>query len=327
MSILWYGGEDIDLPVRTNSLWVTTAGTFRAGYARGALAVQRFGGELGPALSAVTSAWVSFQMYNDAGGVLSGIAGAGFANSSLGSLKGIYCGYNGRKVAIIQYDGSTGWTVLDDTASELIFEDALYRFDMQVIDFGSEATINVYLDGTLALTFSGDASISGFTSFDRFAILPLYGTGQAVYYSEFIVADEDTREMSLVCHCPTADGDPMQWTGGYDAIDEGQVSNTDYSYTNTDGNQALFALSDLPDDEVEILSVRVVARAARTPGASPQSLDLGIKSGESTDVDDNHALGLTWATVARTMTVNPTTSNAFSPSEINALNLAVEAEA
>ena len=200
--ILWCGGEDIDFlsaPAVSVSL---TAAAFRAAYAR--CGVYQNGMNTIAASNPfpagpVTSAWLSARVYgaNNFGSAsyptqraigfgLSGTNKALFVGSASGSN-------NGNKLALCKYDGTTTTQLAAEGGASLA-PTTQYCLNVQVVNFGVAATVNVYLNGALLIAYTGDVTVSGMTSFDSVFLARI--TDGYLIASEIIVADEDTRGMS-----------------------------------------------------------------------------------------------------------------------------------
>src|ERR1051326_4208366 len=118
MAILWCGGEDIDFPNGAAPTVDTTAGYFRAGYARCALGTTLTLNALAQSCvfpgGGVTSAWVSARFYLKGGlnSTWSGLKNIGVADSAggTGGRNGVYVGQNNAtpgKLCLFKYDGSS----------------------------------------------------------------------------------------------------------------------------------------------------------------------------------------------------------------------------
>ena len=255
MAIYFFGTEDIDFPGSSFPSTQTTAGFYRS-HLRSSiyLAVHQtaFMQSTTFAVGEITSGWLSFYVYTPI--VISHIDGwiyAGFCKS--GGNKGIYVGNDSGYALIYHYDGTT--KTLLATSDDAVFpESTIRRVDLQIQSYGASATVNVYVNGSLAVSYSGDISISGVTGFDRVGICGVRNysvSWLSMYYSEIIVADQDTRSLSVVNLYPTAVGSTNSWTGPYTNVDEAANSDLDFIYTNTASttfqcnlyNQTAFTLS------------------------------------------------------------------------------------
>ncbi|PKN36600.1 MAG: hypothetical protein CVU62_13865 [Deltaproteobacteria bacterium HGW-Deltaproteobacteria-2] len=319
MAILWFGGEDIDFPTFTGCFVNTTAGTFDASYARAGISI----GDGGAATStqfpsgAVTSCWLRYYQGNQ-----------GFNNNKflgLGSFgtayKGLWVGSgtSDSKFAIWKY--VTSWTKLAEESGNH-FVSGIF-IDLQLIDYGATGTINVYANGVLVVTYTGNLSVTGVSGFDCI-MLGAYGTtNMNPVISEIIVADEDTRTMRLAKLVPTSDGTTTDMVGDYSAVDETTINDADGNYTDTAGKDQQFNVSDLPAGTFAIKAVKIACRACKTVDASIGKLALGYNSGGTVAVGADQTLTTAWATYESLNNTNPVTGNAWLQSEMNALQLNV----
>ena len=321
MAILWCGSEDIDFPNGGAVTTDSTAGYFRASYARGTIYNANAGVMLRSIPfpgGAVTSCWFSF--YGRTFTSLStskGYVGLGLSNTAKGLFIG--SGASSTKLALLKFDGTT-WTVLASESGTSLTVATLHRFDIQVIDFGANATINVYLGGALLVTYTGDVTVSGMSNFDSvFTYCPLNAT--LIGLSEVIVADDDTRTLSLVTLAPAAAGDANAWTGAYTAVDEIATNDADVVYTNTADQNCQFNLSNLPAGTFIIKGVKNAARVAKSASATANKLKLGVKTNSTVNVDTGSAATTAWVTQERYMATNPVTAADWSMAEIDALQI------
>ena len=328
MAILWCGGEDIDFKALSIYGTSTSSSNMRSGYARLSLNIQTGAPQFGvsnPFPSGnVLSAWLSFRIkvaMMDANIRLCGLGSSSYTS------RGIFVASSSTttKLALKKYDGTT-LTELAAEAGTSLTKTGIHKIDMQIIDYGDSATVNVYCNGNLVITYTGDITVSGISSLDcvqlgNSALVTSY------YLSEIIVSDTDSRNMSLVTNYPSAAGDSNSWTGGYTDIDETTINDADVVYDNTVGHQALFGLSDLPAGSFSVLAVKEAIRACKSSDSTPTSINLGVKSGGTVNVNDNHSLSTSWETKERYMSTNPVTGNPFTTSEVDSLQLALEAAA
>lgn len=327
MGILWCGGEDIDFPNGALANMINeSSASFRAGYARHSLSpgtgeMMRSTPFIG---GAITSAWLSFRLVSTGSETSKGCVGLGLS----GTFKGLFigCGASGGKAAILKYDGST-WSILATEVSTTSLNkgaSTFSKYDVEIISYGASATVNLYLNSNLIVTYTGDVTVSGVSNLDSVFLI---NNPNSWFISEIIVSSEDTRNMSLVTCYPNAAGDTLEWTGAYTTVDEATISDADLAYDNTDGHRAMYNLSAVPSGSFSVLAVREAVRACRSSDSTPTSLNLGVKSGGSVNVADNHALSVVWTTYERIMATNPVTAAAFTQAEVDALQFVMESEA
>lgn len=327
MSILWCGGEDIDFPYGTNYYTISeTAVWFRSTYAR--CCIQTNLGTTGFVRSnsfpggEVTNCWLSVRYkFNGNEGISLKMFGLGDSNTA---NSGLYIGTSSAsatRFAIMKFDGSSTTQLAAETGNSIA--SPLAKIDFHLQSYGVSATVDIYIDGVNIIHFEGDVSISGTTGFDCIFIA---ATAMTNAYSEFIVGDNstDTRSLSLVTNYPSGAGDANEWDGTYASIDEVTLSDPDALYTNTDNENVQVALSNLPAGSWNVIASRVAARCCKSIDASITQVKLGIKSGGLVDVDAGRVVATApyYTTYERLMLVNPVTSNPFTQSEIDALQLA-----
>ena len=334
MAILWCGGEDIDFPNGTAPSVTTNNTYYNSIFSRCGL-YSTAPGNFAQSVTmspAVTSAWVSSYIYVPNTAYISTNTGFfGFCKN--GGNKGIYWGVGSaiNKLAIIRHTGSA-WNVIASESGNTFSVNGFHKVDMQIINYGASGTVNLYLDNNLLVTYTGDISISGVTDLDCAALHCSYwyggaGPASTITFSQIIIADEDTRTFTLATNYPNAAGDTLDWTGAYTTVDEEVINDSDVAYTDTNDQYALYNLSATPAGSFTVKACKIAARATRTAGSTPTSLKLGVKSGSTTDVDAGQSLTTGWATYERLMTVNPVTSSAFTTSEIDSLQVAMESAA
>jgi len=251
----------------------------------------------------------------------------GLGNSST-AKSGLYVGNDSStaaKVALIKYDGTTATTLATESGTSLSAS-TIHKIDMHLTSYGASASVDVYVDGSLVISYTGNVSVSGVSNVDSVFIGSI-STSTNADISEIIVADSDTRNMSLVTNYLNAVGDSNAWTGAYTDIDEAAINDADLIYDNTDGHQALFGLHELPSGNFSVLAVKEAIRACKSSDSTPTSINLGVKSGGTVNVSDNHSLSTSWDTKERYMLTNPVTGNPFTASEVDSLQLALEAAA
>ena len=326
MSLIWAGGEDMDFTWPTSGFYqLDTGDRYRPGYSRHALTTLAVAGvaKSNPFPGgAVTSCWYSVQ-FKWLGGIVTSMQFVGLGDSTT-TDKGLYIGVSSTstsKYALGTYDGST-WTELAVESGTSITT-SLVKLDMQLINYGATATVNVYLNTALIITFTGDITISGVSGFDP--VFVVGSTSSNISVSEHTVCTTDTRSFSLVTQYLNAAGDSNQWGGAYTDINESTLNDATIIYTNTDSQIGLFNLSELPSGSFTVRGSMIAARCTKTSDSSISQVKLGVKSGGTTTVDSGHSPSVaTFNSFNRIMDVNPVTSVAFTQSEMGSLQLALE---
>ena len=333
MSILWCGGEDIDFSSGVNAFIDTTAGHFRAAYCRCALNQQSNGTVNGPLSKtlafpggAATSAWLSCRLWTNQawGGALPNPKSIGFGLS--GTVKGLYIGTDSvapTKLALCKSNGVTTTQLAAEPGNSLTLQ-TLYRLDVEVINYGVAATVNVYLDGALAFTFNGDVSLAGMANFDSVFLTDAIGVSNhtGVSFSEIIVADEDVRGFpGLVTLAPSAQGTTDQWTGLWSDVNGIAISDASPNYTNLSAQDQQFALTALPAGVFVVKAVKIAARAAISLAPVPTKVALGFNQGGVVGVGAAKVLTTGYETYEQLDAINPVTGNPWVQADLTGIQL------
>lgn len=311
-AILWMGGEDVDFP---NGGSVCTIGVNRAGYGRHSVVLCN---SSNPAFSnifpggAVTSVWLSAQIYGGSANDLS----IGLSKSGTTSSLALGFGTSGSKLALYKLDGATATLLATETGNSVI--SAINKFDMQVTNYGATATVNVYFNGaaTSVISYTGNVVAGAATNLDRVILKATSG----IYVSEVIVSDSDTRKMSLVTLAPNAAGDLNQWTGAFTNVNPTTANDASVVSTATSGNIFQANLINLPTGTFNVLGVKASARATQT-GAGITGLSLGVKTNATNNVPAAVTQAATWGTTETYYPTNPITVAPWTTTEINALQV------
>jgi hypothetical protein len=309
------GGEDISFPNGASPpVGVTTSGWFRSNYARCALSMELHTG-YSKAFSGggVTSCWLSVRFY-----LLNGYY---TAQRSIGLIKnsttnrGIFFGcLSANKLSIFKYNGTTETTLVTEVGASAV---GLNKIDMQIIDYGGSGTVNLYVNGVLVATYTGDISVDGVSDLDSVWLGP---NGAEIAVSEIIVASTDTRAKSLRTHSITGAGDANAWHGTYADIDEVAINDVDFVYSDAAADDIQCALADSPAGTFAVDAIKVEARACIGAGSPIDVLKLGVKHGGSIDVDAGQTLDESWKTYERmttTINANPITTAILDAAQLN----------
>ena len=327
MEVLWCGSEDIHFLTFTGCDVTTGSSYFRSSYSRCAINIIS---ESAAAKSttfpggAITSGWLTFQAQCDAWQPNS--RPCGFGQSST-AKSGLYVGTSsssGSKVALIKYDGTTAIILASESGNSLV-GGSQYKIDLEVINYGATATVNVYINQNLVITYTGNVAVSGVTNLD--SVFLSTRAGSDIRVSEIIVADEDTRTMSLRTRYPTADGTTHDMTGAYSDVDEITINDADVIYTNTADKDQQCEISDLPAGTFAVLATKIAVRACKSEDASIDKIKLGYLSDGTVAVGSAQSLTTSWDTYEEIFATNPVTLSAWLQSEQNALQVNVRSAA
>jgi hypothetical protein len=314
MSILWCGSEDISF----NPIGNVGINSFvRSGYARSS--VNCVGGtriQSNPIPSgSITSGWLSFWCRFNVQ------LSFNWGFSKTGNAAAIGIATNGNLHRLVKTDGTTVTVLVTEAVSTVPTANTFHKYDLHITSYANPGTIELYMDGNLILSYTGNLLVGTMTDFDCMVAYFANSVNDSNAISEIIIADEDTRAMSLVTNIPNAAGDANAWTGAYTDIDEQVKDDTDVVFTNATGQDAQFNLGDIPSGTFTIKAVKAEVRATVTAGSTPTHIALGFKSGGSIGSGTVQTPNASMATYEQIFNTNPVTSSAFVQSEINPLQL------
>ena len=315
MAILWCGGEDIDFSSGILPNITTAAGNFRSGWARCAVMP---GGSNAAAFSkgtpfnggaTVTSAWL--RCYTASGGTDANNGFfIGFGTLTSPNMLGVYINGSrfwslGKNVAGTITQFSTAGFGLNGVAN------TTHRLDLQLINYGTTGTLNLYIDGNFVCTYTGDISLSGISAFN---CVVLTNGAQNAYmnWSEIIVSDESTLAwQGLVTYAPSGNGTTQNFSNpAYTNFNPTTINDANSTYTNTTGQDEQATINSGPSGVFQIQAVKVIARALATAGATASNLKLGFNNTNNSTVAEgsSHALGTGFAPVEDYFDTDPTSA-------------------
>lgn len=326
MSILWMGGEDVDFPNAAAVSVNTTSSTYRTGYSRCSISSGSDSNYCKSTLfrgGAVTSAWMTFYVDYSISSTHVEQVLAGFGSSTGGGSQ-----INGLAVTCSAVDGAAALarvstagaviTISDFIAGPNIFPvgGGISRVDLQVINYGSSGTFNLYVNNVLELSYTGNLSISGITGFDS---IIMSGGGQfavnAQPMSEFLVSTDDSRAyLGVVTDFPTGNGTTQQWSNpAYTNFNPIVINDANSTFSNTNGQDEQVTIQDIPSGNFRIVGTKVAARAEIPPGSSVGHIGLGFYNSNNTTtaVGSSIPVGVAFTTYESYFDTDPTTGTAW----------------
>lgn len=325
MSVLWCGGEDIDFVTGTPGV-DTGATHFRSGYGRcalfrssGAVRSNAFPG------GAVTNFWVSYRVFLTVATGQVPLVMSNSANAVSAGLAVHAGGGSSNQVELVRWDGTTATQIAIETGTSFSAA-VIHRLDIQVVNFGATANVNVWIDGTQVITATSvDTRGGSITTVDCVTVGGSGSGNNQVPISEIIVADEDLRAWpGLLTMALTGAGTTNNWTNNtFSNINGTSFSDTNPTSVNTTGQDQQYNVTDTPSGTFTIKACKITARMAKSASPAVTQVKLGYNSGGSVAFGTGATKALTtaYATYEQLDATNPVTGNAFTQSEINALQL------
>ena len=352
MTILFVGGEDLDFTFVGNSLAYssnfvfvdTTAGRFRAGYARYGINFNTNGVGNGAPFNTnymrailptpTTQFWFTGRVYaitgpsSGAAGLrirdVNGLERLRIANTSTGT-GGPYSVNTVNTVGTAVSLGNT----LGGFSSSPTVADKLDVF----INYVATATVNlvIYINGTLVFTYTGDITTNGITALSMidmgaFTYVTGFGGGTPLaVWSEVIVSTVDTRALNLITQAASANGNTHNWDSGTAS----NIANNDMTVGDATPNYSLTAgqiqeytvTPGLPAGNFSIVSVAHKFRGV-TGVVGPSKVDDMIRVGGTDYASSDITMAPGYLTYVNFWNLNPNTGVAWSTADIVASSTA-----
>ena len=229
---------------------------------------------------------------------------------------------DGKLAVEVSGDGSTFETKVAHVTQTL--SGTLLQFiDLKVDVTGSDVTATLYHDGVEMATdtVTNSASLGVPSRWDW--TLNDAHPGNGITFSEFIVADVDTRGMRLSMLQPTTAGDNTDWSGAVADLADDDASTGMTSDTATDRQSMNFDTYNGGDSIVAVIPVAQIALGAN----APTKAQVGVRI-SSTDYDGTDTTLAGYRTrVEEVFLLDPSDSGAWTAVKVNACQLQIEAVA
>lgn len=228
-----------------------------------------------------------------------------------------------------------GGSTIATSSPGVIAEDTWYYLEAQLRAVDG-ATANVYVNGTLVVSGTGDFSD---TASSVFAAFGNTDTTVQIVYDDVYVAndasayDDPFGDVKIATLLPNADTAQADWavTGaasGFDAIDDALGTNGDgdttYISDTTLNNKSEFDMEDLAESPDSIAAIQINTRASKTDTGTIEYTHYVDSSGtESSGTAVAPANG-TYALVSDVFETDPNTAAAWTEAGVNAVKLGVE---
>ena len=358
--ILWAGQEaESFLPVGAFSAAVggnntmqlaldTTAGHYRAGYARYGLFVSSYVGVTGTsslttttypnqqwwgspvAAFSASTFWFSARCFNN-----QNVSGNSDANSHVWRLVDANGVVRLRARASTAASVTSTWVIekvdAAGTATTLGTTSSGWRSAPATpdkldvfVNYAVAGQVTVYINGASVLSYAGDITTDGQTALSGFHLVSVAqmhfsgaGTNGGATWSEIIVATADTRAMSLVTQTATALGNADTFTGGAVAnINANQAQDASPDFSTSAGQVQQYKVTPAPPTgNFSVISVVQHARVA-IGSTGPSKIDFMVRTGGADFLSANLVPGAAWGLAACNWDTNPNTGNPWSTGDL-----------
>ena len=291
-TILFFGGEDTDFTITGSYQAQSTNGNIRnrsGGYGRGSVGPGSTGSTSDPptnylsvtAFAAQTTVW--FHAYIGSENGYATTSASQFvrlldAGTARIVLRGT--GTSGQ-LKISKRSAAGTFTDLVTTAASAFQAGVTYPavIDLGIV-YGTSGSANLYINGVLAATYTGDVTTDGATTLNQAQLGSFNTNGTVTPFSEVIIGTADTRALSLWTLAPVASGTTQSWLPNT-VGNINPVAINDVNLVATATNNALSGWTTPttpPTGSFSLLAVGQSARLARG-GAGPQTFAFYCRSG------------------------------------------------
>ena len=232
--------------------------------------------------------------------------------------------------------GAQKGTTLLAAGTKSLMPSVDYHIQIYVYIHDTAGRFVVKVDGIIDIDYTGDTKSLSSDQINQVGFGSRNASDEGCfrgYIDDFVLDNAAYSGRSFIAGLvPNGAGYSTQWTpsagSNYACVDEVPPSDADYVYTNTVGNVDTYALSDLPGTAVAVKAVQVQTRARKEGVASPQNLDLAVRTTGGDYFSADKALTTSFAPhLWNLWELNPGTAAAWTVSEVNAMEAGVKAAA
>jgi hypothetical protein len=269
-----------------------------------------------------------------AGPIAAGCVGVAFRNNGLNLVNNeiIYFndgGTNQVSLGLIpsqQLQIKRNGTVLA-TGTRVLNSSSWYYLEIAVTIAPAGGTVNVYIDGVLEISFTGNTRASAASQFDRVVLQG--ATGSVTLYSDLYFKDDATAlgDSRTALILPSADATPLDWTTSSGVVHFSLVNevppNGDASYvaSSTPGQIDLYEFQDVTFTGV-VRAVQV-SLWARKDDAAVRQVAVRYQQGASNYSGATQTLTTTFLSYRQVWPTDPNTGAAWLTGAINSARFGV----
>jgi hypothetical protein len=230
--------------------------------------------------------------------------------------------------------GSSSSGAVAAAATPIVNDGRVYLIEIHYIPLNSGGTVEVFLNGTSEISYSGDttAGLENMKDFGFARHLQAAGSGDG--YFDDIVLDDTNRigntkiQGQFIADSTGAATDLTASAGNtYDCIQEIPYGDAAYIYGNTNGNKSTFPVSALAESVSTIKCVQITARCAYAGTPTPTKQQLGIYPADDstfhahgTDITP----GIGMSRYDRVWELNPGDNAAFEAADCDNMQIGVQ---
>lgn len=329
-TVLWAGGEDLDFSKIGAITFDQTSGHFRgAPYSRGAIVVPITVGtgvsvaniSNAVAFTAASSLWFHGQHYASASGPNNVDTAIAFADSSGNQRFQIGWTNDASNIPILYKQDGAGHQTTLATAVFNVTVNALLPVDIAITISSTNGSFALYQNMALIVGYSGNTLTDNQTTLSTVLLNGFAGYVGANYWSECIVANNDTRSLSLCTGIASGLGNTNTWTvnGGSSAwqnVSQWVTSNNINIAVATSSQLAEFTVSSLASGAWSVTAVVTSAYALAGTSGGPQHLAHVVRTAATDYSGALQTLGASISNSQQVWQTNPSTGGNWQQSDL-----------
>lgn len=276
--------------------------------------------------ASLTEGWLHFNVViRNPGGALSDRSFVLLQDSATGQTVMHLDGDNG--IFNLEYWNGASFT---EIAPNLIIPNVRTTIDMHWKIANSGGVFEVFINGVRSSFFEGDTLRTNFTKIDRLILRPpstFFNDIWTAYYTEVIVASQDTIGWHLATIAADGVGNSTTWVGDHTDINSTNIADGTFVSSGTAEEVEQFTVSNLSGvaSGLNVEAVVVGARSRNT-GAGPQNMQLGVRTDGQDFFGSTKSLGASFAPFFEIFEQNPDTSADWTPAEVDALEIGMKSK-
>ena len=216
-------------------------------------------------------------------------------------------------------------TVLGTSAAGLFAEGAWHYLEAEITRNATTGAITVYMDGAAVITATS-VNTGGF-DIDTLTF-PNINDGSTRVWDDLYLCNVATRkgESRVAVMAPAADTATIQWTPNSGTVHFNRVNeatfdgDTTYNFASAVGNTDLYTVTALPFTPTSIRAAQTVM-CARKDDATTRQLATQLVSGTTTATGATATMTTSYTITYNIYETDPNTSAAWTPTNLNAVNL------
>jgi len=232
----------------------------------------------------------------------------------------------------LQIWNGASWDIVATGSTSFGSSSGLKRFDVHLSLDNVTGVFEIYLDGVLEATFTGDTIRTASTTFDAasYRNIAVSSTSNTTVWSAMFASTTDSKVIDYQQLLPNANGTATSWTGDFNNINSGVVGQLDDI-----GGIRTTASAQAEQFGVTNTNVALAGRTVVAVGVSgrgfkgqtgPTNLEVGVRSGTTDSWATPFALDTVGKPTHAIFATNPDTASDWTLGEVDTMEIGVRSQ-